>query len=165
MAHSQAGRGSMAEHGHRGDRWGRGSPITHTHSDTCSQLHELHCQQVYWRLQCMLSCSVMFNSGTPWTEAHQASLSVGFSRQEYWSGFPCPPPGDLPDQGLNPHFLHWQMDSLPLSHLESPVVYWRLEYIFPLSVTPFPHHIHPHLLSISCITAMVNTCPQLPSKG
>ena len=50
----------------------------------------------------MLSCSVMFNSVTPWTEAHQASLSVGFSRQEYWTGFPCPPPGDLPDLGIEP---------------------------------------------------------------
>ena len=41
--------------------------------------------------------SVVFNSVTPWTVAHQASLSMGFSRQEYWSGLPCPPPGDLPD--------------------------------------------------------------------
>ena len=42
---------------------------------------------------------------------------MGFSRQEYWSGWPCPSPGDLPDQGLNPHLLrllHWQADSLPL---------------------------------------------------
>jgi len=38
---------------------------------------------------------------TPWTVALQAPLSVGFSRQEYWSGLPCPPPGDLPHQGLN----------------------------------------------------------------
>ena len=37
---------------------------------------------------------------TPWTVAHQASLSVGFPRQEYWSGLPFPPPGDLPDPGI-----------------------------------------------------------------
>ena len=36
---------------------------------------------------------------TPWTAARQAPLSMGFSRQEYWSGLPCPPPGDLPDSG------------------------------------------------------------------
>ena len=36
----------------------------------------------------------------PWTVAHQAPLSMGFSRQEYWSGLPCPPPGDLPNPGL-----------------------------------------------------------------
>ena len=39
---------------------------------------------------------------TLWTVAHQASLSMGFSRQEYWSGFPCPPPGDLSDLGIEP---------------------------------------------------------------
>ena len=42
---------------------------------------------------------------TPWTVAHQAPLSVGFSRQEYWSGLPCPPPGDLPDPGMEPGSL------------------------------------------------------------
>ena len=39
---------------------------------------------------------------TPWTIAHQAPLSMGFSRQEYWNGLPCPPPGDLPDRGTEP---------------------------------------------------------------
>ena len=42
---------------------------------------------------------------TPWTVAHQAPLSMGFSRQEYWSGFPCPPPGIFPMLGLNPGLL------------------------------------------------------------
>ena len=37
---------------------------------------------------------------TPWTVTHQAPLSTGFSRQQYWSGLPCPPPGDLPDPGM-----------------------------------------------------------------
>ena len=41
---------------------------------------------------------------TLWTAACQASLSMGFSRQEYWSGLPCPPPGDLPDPGIEPEF-------------------------------------------------------------
>ena len=41
-----------------------------------------------------------------WTIACQASLSVGFPRQEYWSGLLLPTPGDLPIQGLNLHFLH-----------------------------------------------------------
>ena len=39
---------------------------------------------------------------TPWTVAHQAPLSMGFTRQEYWSGLPCPSPGHLPDSGINP---------------------------------------------------------------
>ena len=42
---------------------------------------------------------------TPWTVARQAPLSMGFSRQEYWSGLPFPPPGDLPDQGIEPASL------------------------------------------------------------
>ena len=37
-----------------------------------------------------------------WTVAHQVPLSIGFSRQEYWSGLPCPPPGDLPNPGVKP---------------------------------------------------------------
>ena len=40
-----------------------------------------------------------------WTVARQAPLSMGFSRQEYWSGLPCPPPGDLPDSGIEPASL------------------------------------------------------------
>ena len=39
---------------------------------------------------------------TPWTIVHQAPLSMGFSRQEYWSGLPFPSPGDLPDPGIEP---------------------------------------------------------------
>ena len=42
---------------------------------------------------------------TPWTVAHQAPLSMGFSRQEHCSGLPCPPPGDLPDPGIKPKAL------------------------------------------------------------
>ena len=42
---------------------------------------------------------------TPWTVFRQAPLSMGFSRQEYWSGLPCPPPGDLPDPGIEPASL------------------------------------------------------------
>ena len=44
-------------------------------------------------------------SATPWTAAHQAPLFLGFSRQEYWTGLPCPPPGDLPDPGNKPEAL------------------------------------------------------------
>ena len=48
----------------------------------------------------LLSCVRLF--ATPWTAACQAPLSMGFSRQEYWSGLPCPPPGDLPNPGIEP---------------------------------------------------------------
>ena len=43
---------------------------------------------------------------TPWTVAHQVPLSMGFSRQEYWSRLPCSPPGDLPDSGIEPLSLY-----------------------------------------------------------
>ena len=52
---------------------------------------------------CVLSCfSCVQLFVTSWTIAHQAPLSVGFSRQEYWGGLSCPPPGNLPDLGIKP---------------------------------------------------------------
>ena len=48
------------------------------------------------------SRSGVSDSATPWTAAHQAPLSLGFSRQEYWSGLPSPSPEDLPDPGIDP---------------------------------------------------------------
>ena len=50
---------------------------------------------------------------TLWTVARQAPLSMGFSRQEYWSGLPFPFPGNLPDQRIEPGFPELQADSLP----------------------------------------------------
>ena len=49
---------------------------------------------------CVLSCVQLF--AAPWTVARQAPLSLGFPRQEYWSGLPFPPPGDLPDPKMEP---------------------------------------------------------------
>ena len=65
--------------------------------------------------ECMLSRVWLF--ATLWIIAHQALLSMKFSRQEYWSGLLCSPPGDLPDPGIEPesHLLQWQADSLPLA--------------------------------------------------
>ena len=63
----------------------------------------------------LLNC---FSGVTLWTVARQTPLSIGFSRQEYWSGLPCPPPGDLPDSRMEPSLLcllHWQVGSLPLA--------------------------------------------------
>ena len=63
---------------------------------------------------------------TPWTAALQAHLSMGLSRQEYWSGLPFPPPGDLPDPGIEPMSPvapASQADPLLLSHQGSRDVY------------------------------------------
>ena len=51
--------------------------------------------------------------GTPWTVAYQAPQSMEFSRQEYWSGLPFPPPGDLHNPGIEPRSPTLQVDSLP----------------------------------------------------
>ena len=59
----------------------------------------------------------------PWTLASLAPLSVGFPRQQYWSGLPFPAPEILLLQGSNPHLfhlLHWQVDSLPLASPGNP---------------------------------------------
>ena len=61
---------------------------------------------------------------TPWTVACQAPPSIEFSRQEYWSGFPCPSPGDLPDPGIesaSPEMPGLKVNSFPLSHQGSPL--------------------------------------------
>ena len=50
---------------------------------------------------------------TPWTVACQVPPSMGFSRQEYWSGLPFPSPGDLPDPGIEPRSPALQADALP----------------------------------------------------
>ena len=60
-----------------------------------------------------VNCSVVSDSVTPWTVACQAPLSIRFPRQEYWSGLPCPPPGNLPNPGMEPRSLALQVDSLP----------------------------------------------------
>ena len=102
-------------------------------TDHCltSRVHD----QCYWPFQAgwerslrenasMLSrCSQVQLFATPWTVARQAPPSMGFSRQEYWSGLPFPFPGDLPDLGIEPRSPvapALQADSLPLSHQGSP---------------------------------------------
>ena len=60
---------------------------------------------------------------TPWTVAYRAPQSMGFSRQEYWSGLPFPSPGDLLDPGVEPTSLMspaLRVDALLLSHWGSP---------------------------------------------
>ena len=62
---------------------------------------------------------------TLWTVTHQAPLSMGFSRQEYWSALPCLPTGDLPNPGIKLHLLcllHWQVGSLPLGAPGKPIL-------------------------------------------
>ena len=100
---------------------------------------------------CVLSRVQLFV--IPWTEAHQASLSMEFPRQESWSRLPFPPPGNLPTprhfllqevfptQGSNLcllHLLHWQADSFPLRHLGSPSKSILYEYLQEVPLEPRP---------------------------
>ena len=66
-----------------------------------------------------LSCVGLF--ATPWTIAHQAPVSMEFSRQEYWSGLPFPSPGDLPDPGIEPGSPTLEADALPSEPQGSPI--------------------------------------------
>ena len=68
-------------------------------------------------------CSTLCDPTDPQTVACQVPLSMGFSRQEYWSGLPFPPPGDLPNPGIEPSSAMspvLQADALLLSHQKSP---------------------------------------------
>ena len=103
------------------------SPVTGTKMRLQSRLRISNTLQVSlflitakWDYLCtnVLSCfSHVQLFTTLWTVAHQAPLSMGFPKQEYWSGLPFPSPGDLPDPGIEPRFPALQADSL-LSELQ-----------------------------------------------
>ena len=93
---------------------------------SCVQL----CMTLWTRVYMLSHFSRIWLLLTLWTIAYQARLSVGFSRQEYWSGFPCPPPRNFPTEGSNPcvlHLLCWQAGSLTLA---PPCVYISLYFVY-----------------------------------
>ena len=77
----------------------------------------------------LFSCLVVFYSSTLWIVAHQDSLSMWFPRQEYWMGCPFLLQGIFLNHGWNPSLLHWQVDSLPLSH-QGMGLLWFTESLF-----------------------------------
>ena len=104
-------------------------PSASVHSPA-QKLSKRHVQQFLWKFikeACVhaqsLSCVRLFV--TPWTTAHQAPLSMEFSRQEYWSGLPFSSPRGLPGweiKPISPTFPVLAGRSLPLSHLGSPLL-------------------------------------------
>ena len=66
---------------------------------------------------------------TPWAVAHQAPLSMGFPRQEYWSRLPCIPPGNLPDPGIKPESPTLAEDSLPPRHQGSHIASYTISLL------------------------------------
>ena len=78
---------------------GLGSSIYYLLPPSCTLKRDKWSQSHAWWRVCAKSLSRVWLFATPWTVAHQAPLSMGLSRQEYWSGLPFSPQGDLPDQG------------------------------------------------------------------
>ena len=79
------------------------------------------------RAKSLQSCLTLCDS---WTVTFQAPLSVGFSRQEYWSVLSCPPQGIFPTQGSNPGLPHCRQNLYHLSHQGSPRILERVTYPF-----------------------------------
>ena len=139
----------------------------------------LSLSKVHWTQTCWLYCSILFESlhqkevylysiigghaymlshfsrvwlfATFWTVTHQAPLSMGFSRQEYWSGWTCSPPGDLCDPGIEPvsHISCTVSQVLYLLALLDIILYTLYTYIY----THYIHYIiyvyfwkHKHML-------------------
>ena len=81
---------------------------------------------------------------TPWTVAHQASLYMGFSKQEHWSGLPCPPPEYLPNPGIKP------------TSLMSPALAVGFLPLVPPGIS-IHLHINIYKTDLLCCTAEINT--------
>ena len=114
--------------GRTGSILGQGSKILHAdHGAVCA---------------CVQSLSRIRLSVSLWTVVHQTPLSMGFSRQKYWSGLPFPSPGDLPDPGIESGSSTSQADALPSEPQGSPSV-WQIKSIFTALkcfCTPLTHH-------------------------
>ena len=163
---------------------------------TLSLLAYLHWQGAHYLLKVkvkLLSHVQLF--ATPWTIAYQTSLTMGFSRQEYWSGLPFPSPGDLPDPGIKPRFPTFQADTLPSKPPEKPslppnevhsfleslswTVFYQVEnstpWILPTGPSSIPKNGSPPFLilpsifegssHVFCKPPFYTNCPKEPSYG
>ena len=117
-------------------------------------------------MTCMCACSLANlcpTLATPRAVACQAPLSVGFSRQEYWSGLPCPPPGDLPDPGIkptSPAFPALTSRFFTTEPPRKPYVDDSYEHIKLLAVGPWATHNfsvpHSHIPKMGVVTAAIS---------
>ena len=78
---------------------------------------------------------------TPWTVAYQAPPSMGFSRQEYWSGLPFPSPGDLLDPGIEPGYPEFQADALTSDPPVKPPLFSILSFKIFLLRNTFKNYL------------------------
>ena len=121
---------------------------------------------------CVLShFSRVWLFATAWTEALQAPLSMGFSRQEHWSELPCPPQGIFLTQELNAclsGLLHWQVVSLPLAPPRKPcyvVAVQSLSHVW-LLVTPWTvaHQVFLSLTTFQSLLKLISIESVMPSN-
>ena len=116
------------------ESWSYSPPIA-KHASVCVCVRVCVCVCVCVRVcVCVCVCaqllSLVWLFVTPGTVGCKAPLSVGFPRQEYWSGLPFPFPRDFPYPRIEPHLwppLHWQANSLPLYQLGSQMCLWPME--------------------------------------
>ena len=125
-------------------------------------LQEMYSIEVKW------SRSVVSDSLRP--HGHQAPLSMGFSRQGYWSGLPFPSPGDLPDPGIKPRSPALQADASTSEPPGKPILYIipNSQSIFLLFPHPLGSH-EPVLLAVNTLIWLqilpTQTCPKENSLG
>ena len=111
------------------------------------------------------SCVQLFV--TPWTVAHQAPLSMGFSRQEYQSGLPCPSPEDLPNPGIKLASLEapaLQTDSFPLSNQGSPWLMRQITQTQSMTTALMPILLLGENLRVSQSPSPTSTSLSVPSS-
>ena len=97
-------------------------PVINTMEKNMKIIYLINNDINYYAVTCCFSRVQLYV--TPWSVAHQAPLSMGFSRHKYWNGLPCPPPGDLPNPGIEPASPvapALQANPLSLSHQGSPI--------------------------------------------
>ena len=118
-----------------------------------------------WKWKC-LSLSRVWLFVTPRTVAHQAPLSMEFSREEYWSGLPCPSPGDLPKPGVKPGFPALKADSLLSEPPQGLCTFCWLSLEAPpltLLLIVFPFHtgitLNVTTSKMSCLATLHNPSP------
>ena len=126
--------------------WAPGPPWDHDGKQP-THLHSLCAHTVTllftFSVSVLSHCSHVWLFATLWTEAHQAPLSMKFSRQDYGSGLPCPPPGHLPDPGVEP-------ESVTLPALAGQ--------LFTMSATWEPHFQFSSVQSLSNIWLFATPC-------
>ena len=133
-------------------------PIFQRHHSMC-MLICTHMHAYLYTRACVLSCfSPVPLFATPWTVTHHAPLPMEFSRQEYWSGLPCPYPGNLPDLGIEAVSPALKALSLLLSHGGSPGLYTHTNNWLHIYLYKYMQLFHSCHIPVFNLSWPQNTC-------